>query len=141
MYSFGVSGWYGVGMSNWSVYKRVGICMYWGMSISMSIRKSSIGYCWEGVVSIYSWSGNGNSSLTNRIDESILVDIFRETFEVKRAGTTWGGYKISPCWGERSCWESRLEKLWVGCWGGRSYGGDGQNDKCLHCNIKMLRRN
>merc|ERR1719411_955519 len=41
MYSFGVSGWYGVGMSNWSVYKRVGIC-YWGMSI----RKSSIGYYW-----------------------------------------------------------------------------------------------
>merc|ERR1719400_1908483 len=56
MYSFGVSGGYGVGMSNWSVYKRVGI---------------------------YSWSGNGNSSLTNRIDESILVNIFRETFEVK----------------------------------------------------------
>merc|ERR1719458_1977879 len=126
MYSFGVSGWYGVGMSNWSVYKRVGICMYWGMSVS---------------VSIHSWSGNGNSSLTNRIDESILVNIFRETFEVKRAGTTWGGYKISPCWGERSCWESRLEKLWVGCRGGRSYGGDGQNDKCLHCNVKMLRRN
>merc|ERR1719400_62201 len=42
MYSFGVSGWYGVGMSNWSVYKRVSIC-YWGMSVSMSIRKSSIG--------------------------------------------------------------------------------------------------
>merc|ERR1712076_297420 len=52
MYSFGVSGWYGVGMSNWSVYKRVGICMYWCMSVSMS---------------------------------------------------------------EWSCWESRLEKLWVGC--------------------------
>merc|ERR1711934_1351832 len=116
MYNFGVSGWYGVGMSNWSVYKRVGIC-------------------------IYSWSGNGNSSLTNRIDESILVDIFRETFEVKWAGTTWGGYKISPCWSKRSCWESRLEKLWVGCRGGRSYGGNGQNDKCLHCNLKMLRRN
>merc|ERR1719216_488637 len=46
MYSFGVSGWYGVGMSNWSVYKRVGICMYWGMSVSMSIWKSSIGYYW-----------------------------------------------------------------------------------------------
>merc|ERR1719222_1216194 len=78
MYSFSVCGWYGVGMSNWSVYKRVGICMYWGMSVSMSIRKSSIGYYWslnfdglygwesigqgwEGVVSIYSWSGNGNS--------------------------------------------------------------------------------
>jgi hypothetical protein len=175
MYSFGVSGWYGVGMSNWSVYKRVGICMYWGMSVSMSIWKSSIGYywclyfdwfwslnldglygwegigqrwegvvsicSWKGVVSIYSWSGNGNSSLTNRIDESILVNIFRETFEVKGAGTTWGGYKISPCWSERSCWESRLKKLWVGCWGGRSYGGNGQNDKCLHCDIKMLRRN
>merc|ERR1719264_1017476 len=81
MYSFGVSSWYGVGMSNWSVYKRVGICMYWGMSVSMSIWKSSIGYywclyfdwfwsfyfdglygwegigqSWEGVVSIYSWS-------------------------------------------------------------------------------------
>merc|ERR1712018_190887 len=80
MYSFGVSGWYGVGMSDWSVYKRVGIC-YWG--------------------------GNGNSSLTNGIDESILVNIFRETFEVKGAGTTWGGYKISPCWSERSCWSSR----------------------------------
>merc|ERR1719510_2893753 len=45
MYSFGVSGWYGVGMSNWSVYKRMGIC-YWGMSVSMSIRKSSISYYW-----------------------------------------------------------------------------------------------
>merc|ERR1719384_1173238 len=145
MYSFGVSGWYGVGMSNWSVYKRVGIC-YWGMSI----RKSSIGYYWclyfdwfwsFNLDSLYGWSGNGNSSLTNGIDESILVNIFRETFEVKWAGTTWSGYKISPCWGERSCWESRLEELWVGCWGGRSYGGDGQNDKCLHCNVKMLRRN
>merc|ERR1712241_1215025 len=108
MYSFGVSGWYGVGMSSWSVYKRVGIC-YWGMSVSMSIWKSSISYywcfylnglygwegigqSWEGMVSIYSWSGNGNCSLTNRIDESILVNVFRETFEVKWAGTTWGGY-------------------------------------------------
>merc|ERR1719361_1063468 len=130
MYSFGVSGWYGVGMSNWSVYKRMSIC-YWGMSVSMSIRKSSISYYWclyfdwfwsfnldglygwegisqgwEGVVSIYSWSGNGNSSLTNRIDESILVNIFRETFEVKWAGTTWGGYKISPRWIRRSYWSS-----------------------------------
>merc|ERR1719384_3114142 len=87
MYSFGVSGWYGVGMSNWSVYKRVGIC-YWGMSI----RKSSIGYYWclyfdwfwsFNLDSLYGWSGNGNSSLTNGIDESILVDIFRETFEVR----------------------------------------------------------
>merc|ERR1719216_124756 len=41
MYSFGVSGWYGVGMSNWRVYKRVGIC-YWGMSVSMSIRKAPV---------------------------------------------------------------------------------------------------
>merc|ERR1719278_1240290 len=38
MYSFGVSGWYGVGMSNWSVYKRMSICM--------SIRESSISYYW-----------------------------------------------------------------------------------------------
>merc|ERR1712184_169485 len=156
MYSFGVGGWYGVG--NWSVYKRVSICMsiwkssigyywclyfdwFWSFYFDGLYGWEGIGQSWEGVVSIYSWSGNGNSSLTNRIDESILVNIFRETFEVKWAGTTWGGYKISPCWSKRSCWESRLEKLWVGCWGGRSYGGNGQNDKCLHCNIKMLRRN
>merc|ERR1712083_848417 len=27
MYSFGVSGWYGVGMSNWSVYKRMSMLL------------------------------------------------------------------------------------------------------------------
>merc|ERR1711936_979862 len=58
MYSFGVSGWYGVGMSNWSVYKRVGICMYWGMSVSMSIWKSSIGYYWSFYFDgLYGWGG------------------------------------------------------------------------------------
>merc|ERR1712223_835801 len=62
MYSFGVSGWYGVGMSNWSVYKRVGICMYRGMSISMSIWKSSIGYFWSlNLDGLYGWEGIGQS--------------------------------------------------------------------------------
>merc|ERR1719242_1805325 len=111
MYSFGVSGWYGVGMSNWSVYKRVGIC-YWGMSVSMSIRKSSIGYYWclyfdwfwsLNLDGLYGWEGIGQS---------------------------WEGVVSIYRWSERSCWESRLKKLWFGCWGGRSYGGNGQNDKC-----------
>merc|ERR1719189_3395704 len=69
MYSFGVSGWYSVGMSNWSVYKRVGIC-YWGMSVSMSIRKSSICYYWclyfnwfwsLNLDGLYGWEGIGQS--------------------------------------------------------------------------------
>merc|ERR1719273_767352 len=102
MYSFGVSGWYGVGMSNWSVYKRVGICMYRGMSVSMSIWKSSIGYYWclyfdwfwsLNLDSLYGWEGIGQS------------------------------------------WEGMVS---IYSWGGRSYGGNGQNDKCLHCNIKNV---
>merc|ERR1719436_2285708 len=56
MYSFGVSGWYGVGMSNWSMYKRVGISM------------SSIGYYWclyfdwlwsLDLDGLYGWEGIG----------------------------------------------------------------------------------
>merc|ERR1719361_352172 len=79
---------------------------FWSFNLDGLYGWEGIGQSWEGVVSIYGWSSNGNSSLTNRIDKSILVNIFRETFEVKWTGTTWGGYKISPCWSERSCWES-----------------------------------
>ena len=62
------------------------------------------------------WSNSG----TDWINKSVLVDIFGESFEVEWTNTTWGKNTITPCWGQWTSWKSRLEQLWVGCWGSRS---------------------
>jgi hypothetical protein len=95
---------------------------------------------WESIVDnwgssvVNGWGSDSNwgNSMTNRINKSILVNIFGESFEVDWTDTTWGENSITPCWGQRSSWKSRLEELRVGCWSSISHGGYGQDDKCLH---------
>jgi hypothetical protein len=94
---------------------------------------------WCGM-SVDGWGSNYWSyGCANRIDKSVLVNIFRETFEVKWASTTWSSYKITPCWGQWSSWKTRLEELRVSCWSSTSYGSKGQNDKCLHYGIEVVK--
>jgi hypothetical protein len=67
-------------------------------------------YSWESIgkwsMMVDSWGSDGNGSLTNRIDKSILVNILRETFEVEWTSTSWGSNKITPCWSQWAGWEA-----------------------------------
>jgi hypothetical protein len=83
------------GLYSWESVDSWGMCVdSWGMCVD------SWGMC------VDSWGSNGNGSLTNRIDKSILINVFRESFEVEWTSSTWGSNKITPCWGQWASWEA-----------------------------------
>jgi len=49
-----------------------------------------------------SWSSDNWDSLSNWVDEAVLVDVFGESLEGNGGKTTWGLNSITESWGQRS---------------------------------------